>query len=320
MDNITNITPMIKSKSYIMEEMKKLIDGGIPDGLRTDIKELDEIIRLKLGTFVVMTGYAGMGKSEFIDWLCYKYHIKYGYKTLYYSPENTTQLHMPKLISKFSGKTFKDLTKEERYNVLGYIIDNFYFFDERQEDYIENIITEAEYFIKENDIKIVVFEPFNSFFTKMSNGNLFELNTIRIILTRLRSLAINNNVLVILTAHPKKPTDNYQYATNDIAHSLDFKNRADYSLSIHKKKNDDVEINVDKVRDKNYGKVGKCTLSYDVASGNYYKNDEYNDVKYTHEPFQIPILPKSKDILDVDVGNSNEKEERLIQQNNNRTA
>lgn len=320
MGNITNITPMIKSKSYIMEEMRELINCGIPDGLRTDVKKLDDIIRLKLGTFVVMTGYAGMGKSEFIDWLCYKYNVKYGYKTLYYSPENTTQLHLPKLTSKFTGKSYNDLSIEVRDNVLEYITDNFYFFDERQENYIEDIISEAERFIKEHDIKIVVFEPFNSFITKMTNGNLFELNTIRIILTRLRSLAINNNVLVILTAHPKKPTDNYLYATNDIAHSLDFKNRADYSLSIHRKKNKEVEINVDKVRDKTFGKVGKCTLSYDMASGNYYESDEYNDVEYVHEPFKIPILPQSKDILDVDVGNSNEKEERLIQQNYNRIA
>lgn len=290
MENITNISPMIKSKSYIMEEMKEFLKNGIPEGLKTDIKELDDIIRLKLGAFVVMTGFPGMGKSEFIDWLCYKYHIKYRYKTLYYSPENTTQSHLPKLISKFTGKAFKDLSEKERDNALEYITDNFYFFNECQDNCIEDIISEAKKVIKENDIKIVVFEPFNSFTTKLFNGNLYDLNTIRTILSELRDFAVKNNVLVFLSAHPKKATDNSRQSANDIAHSQDFKNRADYSFSISKKQDNEVEINIDKIRDKNYGKVGKCKLLYDMASGNYY--DDYNDAEYVHKPFILSNLTK----------------------------
>ena len=109
MTDMNNIESLVVPKSYIIEQMNTVCDSGIPDGLRTGVSCLDNLVRLQLGAFVVITGYSGVGKSEFIDWLCYRYNIKYGYKTLVYSPENSIQQHLPKLISKFTGKAFNIL-------------------------------------------------------------------------------------------------------------------------------------------------------------------------------------------------------------------
>ena len=234
--------------------------------------------------------------------MCYRYHVQYGHKTLYFSNENPTILHLPKLISKITGKSYNSLSSEERSRALEYVCEHFYFFDTEQEKYIEDVIEEAEKFIIEHNIQSVVFEPYNSFISKMADGNIFDLNTIRLILTKLRNLAIKHNVLVIISAHPKKPNDMKLPTAYDIAHSADFKNRADYNISVHRNPKDkDVRIGVDKVRDKNFGKGGECRLSYDNESGNYYSSDEYYDSEYVHESFELPVFKCKTDVLDVDV-------------------
>ena len=66
---MNNIESLVVPKSYIIEQMNTVCDSGIPDGLRTGVSSLDNLVRLQLGAFVVITGYSGVGKSEFIDWL-----------------------------------------------------------------------------------------------------------------------------------------------------------------------------------------------------------------------------------------------------------
>lgn len=290
MTDMNNIESLVVPKSYIIEQMNTVCDSGIPDGLRTGVSCLDNLVRLQLGAFVVITGYSGVGKSEFIDWLCYRYNIKYGYKTLVYSPENSIQQHLPKLISKFTGKAFNNLVPADRENALWYVCDNFLFIDTNQGKPIEQIISETEKYIIEENIKILVFEPYNSFMTQMSDGDVFNLNTIRLILTKLRDLAVKHNVLVIMSAHPKKPNDSKPPTAYDIAHSADFKNRADYNITIHRNKGAKVQIVVDKVRDKNFGICDKCNLLYDMDSGNYYNSDDYRDSEYIHEAIEFQKL------------------------------
>ena len=304
MNKYSHLLPSVKPKSYIQEQMKTLQKSGIPDGLRTGIKELDEVVRLQLGTLAIITGYAGVGKSEFIDWLCYRFHIGYGHDTLFYSPENPTELHLPKLISKFTGKSYNSLSQEERDVALEYICQHFHFFDTSQDKCIEEVIADMERHIVEYGTRIVVVDPYNSIISKMSDGNIFELNTIRVILTQLRNLAIKHNVLVFLGAHPKKPNDMKLPTAYDIAHSADFKNRADYNISIHRNpKHEDVRIGVDKIRDKNFGKGGDCRISYDIESGNYFSSDEDEDYDdgYVHESIELPTIRRKADVLDVNV-------------------
>ena len=46
MNTYSHLLPSIKPKSYIEEQMKKLRDGGIPDGLRTGIDSLDDMVAI----------------------------------------------------------------------------------------------------------------------------------------------------------------------------------------------------------------------------------------------------------------------------------
>lgn len=302
MKKYQHLLPLVKPKSLIIKEMEELQEKGIPDGLRTGVKSFDDLVRLNWGSLVIVTGYAGMGKSEFIDWLCYRYSIKYGHKVWVYSPENTTKSHLPKLVSKFTGKAYNNLTPEERKRAENYICDNFRFFDMSHDMCIEDVIEESKRRIIEDGVKYLTFEPFNSFNTKMKGGNLFELSTICYILSKLRDLAVKHDVIVFLSAHPTKPNDFKMPNAYDIAHSADFKNRADYVLAIHRNHKDEVvEVGVDKVRDRNYGKCGKCKLAYDMESGNYFEYNEYRETQYIHEDFEFPELPEKKEALDVEV-------------------
>lgn len=297
------LLPAIAPRTYLRELIQETVNNGLPEGLLTGVDGLDEMIRLPLGTLAILTGYAGMGKSEFIDWLCCKYNTRYGHKILINSPENQLKLHIPKLISKITGKAYENLSSDERERATEYIYKNFFFFLTSQNRCIEDIIAEAERFIVEQNVKVFISEPFNSFTTRMSNGDIFNLHTICTILTMLRYLAEKYNILVIVSAHPTKPNDFTKPTGYNIAHSADFMNKADYLLGVHRKKDDtDVTIIVDKVRDKHYGKCGECKLSYDLESGNYFEYDEYDDDDaYEHEHFELPALPEKKEALDIEV-------------------
>ena len=301
-----DLMPSIRAKSYIKKQMEEVLTVGLPKGLYTGEQNLDDLVRLDLGMFAVVTGYANVGKSELIDWLCVSYNLNYKYTTLFYSPENSIQSHITKLTSKLMGKSYDDLSIDERNQALEYVCSNFYFYDTSSDKFIEDVLTDMEKHVLELGTKVVVLEPFNSFSTQLSGGNLYELNAIRSILTKLRDFAIQHNVLVILAAHPKKPNDlkSLTPTAYDISGSADFKNRADVVLVIDRRQNDQqskVTISADKVRDKNYGRVGECNLKYDYASGNYYHFEKLKNNPYVHRSIELPELTSKTDVLDVNV-------------------
>jgi ribosome biogenesis GTPase A len=86
-----DLMPSIRAKSYIKKQMEEVLTVGLPKGLYTGEQNLDDLVRLDLGMFAVVTGYANVGKSELIDWLCVSYNLNYKYTTLFYSPENSIQ-------------------------------------------------------------------------------------------------------------------------------------------------------------------------------------------------------------------------------------
>ena len=92
------------------------------------------------------------------------------------------------------GKSYDDLSIDERNQALEYVCSNFYFYDTSSDKFIEDVLTDMEKHVLELGTKVVVLEPFNSFSTQLSGGNLYELNAIRSILTKLRDFAIKHNV------------------------------------------------------------------------------------------------------------------------------
>ena len=309
--------PSVLTKDYLMTALNGLYNDGLPTGLYTGLDSLDKVCRLDKGKLLTITGVPNHGKSEFVDFLTCTYNKLYGYKTLYFSPENQpVELHIAKLMRKFTGKPFgKNTISTEAVQTAGsYILNNFFFFNYQKIKKLADILSEAKKIVDEHGIGILVLDAYNKIESELPNGVL-ETNFISKIMDNLCDFAITNNVLVILVAHPRKMERDGDKvkcpSAYDINGSANFNNKSDFVMAVHRDvKKDDVLIKVDKVRFNNYGISGRSStvrLKYDIASGNYYEDknggaytEDDDECAYIHQPFDFPTITHT-DPLDVEV-------------------
>lgn len=270
------------SKNILKQSINNLYNDGLPFGLTTDVQNLDNIFRIDRGKLVTITGIPNMGKSEFLDFLCTQYNKIHGLKTVYFSPENQPlELHMSKLISKYTNTSFsKDCINVNEYNkVVDYVTDNYYFLNYENVFDLDVVLNETEQLINNENIGILVVDSYNKL-EAQKDFSVSETDYISKVLDKLERFAKKMNIIVFLVAHPRKMqkdgAGNYIIPSPyDINGSANFFNKSDYCLTVHRDYiNNNTIIKVDKVKFKNYGAVGECTLGYDCNSGNYFGIDD----------------------------------------------
>ena len=304
--------PTILPAGYLKDRMNTIRTKGLPKGFYTGVSNLDDVFRLDKGRLITITGVPNCGKSEFVDFLITTYNKLYGTKTLCFSPENQPcELHLSKLVSKFTNKPFEELSQAEIDVAIDYICKNIYFFNYDKVKSFDDINSLVASMHSSLGFDILVVDSYNKVeWNKPSNET--ETDFISKMLDKLCEMAINYNIMVILVAHPRKmewrngekvaqcPT------AYDINGSANFYNKSDFVLAVHRDRdyyNEIVTIRVDKVKFNHYGTQGSCLLKYDVASGNYYnapgKFDFDEKAAYTPIEFTLPSLPAKKEPLDV---------------------
>ena len=293
--------PSLLPKEHLMQCINDIYNHGLPQGLYTHVSNLDELFRLDRGRVITITGVPNYGKSEFVDFLTTTYNKLYGMKTLYFSPENQPlSFHMAKLVSKYTNKKLKDASKTEVNNTALYVCDNFYFCNYQIINKLSQIMDIGETVVKENNVSIIVIDAYNKVEAERPN-ELSETEFVSKVMDKLCNFAIQYNVMVILVAHPRKMAyDNSSqsyYCPNayDINGSANFYNKSDFVFTVHRDfDRDETIIKCDKVKFKNYGKIGECRLKYDIDSGNYYNaapNDGYyrEDEELAYKPIEFTI-------------------------------
>ena len=297
--NLLGNMPSLLPKEHLMQCINDIYNHGLPQGLYTHVSNLDELFRLDRGRVITITGVPNYGKSEFVDFLTTTYNKLYGMKTLYFSPENQPlSFHMAKLVSKYTNKKLKDASKTEVNNTALYVCDNFYFCNYQIINKLSQIMDIGETVVKENNVSIIVIDAYNKVEAERPN-ELSETEFVSKVMDRLCNFAIQYNVMVILVAHPRKMAyDNSSqsyYCPNayDINGSANFYNKSDFVFTVHRDfDRDETIIKCDKVKFKNYGKIGECRLKYDIDSGNYYNaapNDGYyrEDDELAYKPIEF---------------------------------
>lgn len=265
---------------------KFFADGGMK-GLKIDMPEIDEIVSWRPGSFIVVTGIPGHGKSEFIDFLVVSLNRLHGFKTLFFSPENDpVTYHMSKLSMKITGKRFGTpyMTHEEMSTVYTDIKQNFFFIEPDLFD-IDQILELAAVMVKMHGIKVFVVDPFNTLELK-NPENISETNVINRLLGKFKDFIRNYNVSMILSAHPRKmdvlgksDVANHREPTlYDISGSANFYNRCDYGIIVHRADKDVKDskgdrnytnITFEKIRWRELGQPASCKLRYNYVNGRY---------------------------------------------------
>lgn len=299
-----NTLNKVLSKQYLIDEIKDLFENGVPTGFKIGVPTIDAIFRLDTSMVNIITGVPNYGKSEFLDFFNVRLNKLYGLKVMYFSPENTpVKLHLQKLLSKLTNKSFKDLSKEEIANEMNYICDNFFFLNYETVNTLDDILAQAEKLIIEKGVQIINIDPFNSL-EDQRPANLTETEYVSQVMTKLQKFSKRFKVLVNLIVHPKKMGsyengDTIMPSRYDLNGSANFANKADYIIIVHRDfANNATVIKCDKCKFANYGKIGQTVIKYDIQSTNYFDLDEKDYLfSFDKEDKQQQIYNTAKEVL-----------------------
>lgn len=272
----------------LIDKMITLYDNGLPNCIEvknTSLSGLNRIFKLMFGHLCIGTGIPSHGKSNFTEWLVLNYLLENDLKASFFSPEHQPmELHMSSFVQKVIGKNyFYEIENTQKVSKL----DIMQFHDwANQKLYLtspENgefatwdwIFEKFREQIYSFGINIFVIDAWNKV---EHNGNKTERENISLTLSRLTQFAQQNNVLIIVIAHPtkmKKENGIYEKPTlYDVSGSADFRNQTHDGFCIYRFFGEEpytTFINL-KTKYSFQGEIGaNIDFDYHKPSGRYYE-------------------------------------------------
>lgn len=258
------------------QSLDALFENGMQKGVTIGHECFDRLCSFETKRLCVVTGIPGSGKSEFIDEIAERLNIRYGWRFAYFSPENAPlAYHASKLIEKFTGKKFgKETLKFGEYKqVKKHLEENIFFINPKDDFRLETILEKAKFLVRRKGIKALVIDPYNRLEDESEGHN--ETKYISRQLDRLTNFAQQNDVLVILMAHPTKQPRNKDGVIEaptlyDISGSANFYNKTDFGIVVHRNRLENtVEVIIQKVKFRHLGECGTALFKYNLNNGRY---------------------------------------------------
>lgn len=244
-------------------------------GLKIGIRPLDQILRMDKKSLAVLTAKPNQGKSTFINFYCYQMAINNKWKTLYFNFETD------------NGRFISDLVK--LYGDVEQVIEYCHIVNIKDITSLTDVFEAIMESKRTNNIDMCVIDPFMRL-----NGWLSDVNTYNIgkVLTDLQQIAINEDILLLIAAHPTKIKEGMDINPNDIMGSTYFYTVSDFifSMNITDRENMFTEIRTLKIRNNlDMGICGaSCLLQFDPFTKRYeeVKEDVFD------EPFRKEGIEK----------------------------
>lgn len=238
----------------------------------TGWKQFDEIVKLRTGYLMVVTGYPSRGKSTFVSNLLVKLTKKYGFKHLIASFESTPASAYVEILEMYKEKSLNLLMVEQGniFDELGVISEHFFRLDTSKQWSIDEIIEKTESMVKKYGIKTLVIDPYNRLKNEYNDR---EDKYVGSILSKLCMLSKKLDILIIFVAHPKKPDGEETPSMYSISGSSDWYNMCDYGIIVHRDRDKQSEelnnspiIGIGKVKNHLLGKPsgGSVRLRYNI--------------------------------------------------------
>jgi twinkle protein len=263
----------------------ELFNDKETDVYKTGWTNFDELLKIKTGYLMVVTGYPSRGKSYFVKNMLMNLSKRYDMKHLVASFEDTKGSLYTSLYEMYTKKTIFKTKYEEGKNALtkilggdeyGFITEHFYGFENDRQWDIDSIIDRTEIEYIKHGIKTLVIDPYNRLKNDYTER---EDKYIGSILSKLCMLAKKLNILVIFIAHPKKPEKGMEMSPPtmySISGSGDWYNMADYGIVVHRNRTetgtleDFVKVDIQKVKNFSLGepKGGNITLKFNKITRN----------------------------------------------------
>lgn len=263
-------------------EINDMYVNGLETGADTGMEDFDRLLKFAKGYITTITGIPGHGKSDFLDQLCLKLHLRHGWKFAFYSPENKpTRLHFSKLARKAIGKKwfgFDRITTEERDSVKNSLNNSFWFLKPEKDFTIDSILKLVKQLVKAHGIDAFIIDAWNKLEHQYT---VSETKYIGETLDKIAMFCEENNVHCFLVAHPTKiykdkATGFYEIPTMyNIAGSANFYNKSDNGICVYRNfETHMTDIYVQKVKFSHWGEIGRAEFRYALDSGRFELEDE----------------------------------------------
>lgn len=296
---------MIKNLTSVRDEIESIIQKPDQRGELTGFKNLDAIYSVKQGSFTIILGAPGHGKTELIFEVCMNQTQRYGKRHLIYSPETGSVAEIIlELAHKYTGKPlykssyYTDCcTPMERENALLWVDHYFVFEDADQEARsFEELCEDLKKEEKDSKRKIdtIMAEPYNELRHDMSGYGTRQDLYIETFMADVRRFCKKENKHVFLSFHPGTQTmitakdGRYSYypmpKAREAAGGQAALRKAMTWINIWRPpktaKNDhgqpyqenEVVIMVEKAKPKGVSFKGKTSMFFDWAKNRYYED------------------------------------------------
>jgi len=275
----------VSSVSDWDSEYDNFLLKGMGKGFTIGKKHFDGIFSTYTGQYIVVTGIPSSGKSDFVDQMCIGYNLQYGWKIAYASPENKPNvIHASKLEAKICGQW---ISKPEQINSLWHksakeFIDNNFKFIDLDRFELDEVLSKTKRLISKFGIKVLVVDPYNKVKLKSAaNKNVNDYTNEY--LNRIDEFARINDILIILVAHPVKPSGEERKVYEPDFYSIkgggEFYDMSPHGLLVHRDYDlDMVKVKVLKVKFQHLGENRKYIwCKWNRLNGRYIEYDHQSE-------------------------------------------
>lgn len=260
-----------------------LYETGIQPGLRPPWLSLAPYYTVKPGQVTVCTGCPHSGKSPFINAMALHCAKAYGWPIAWSSPEHLPYHDLAARLFEqyfvhlsFSEGTIYKMTRADVWKAITDLEKVCYFLPASEKNAtIQFVLSRCEPLI-DKGLKGLVIDPYGEFEHKRPSG-MTETEYVSQLLTTIRLFARRHQIHVWIIAHPTKiqkgDDGNYLLVKPyDIAGSAAWFNKPDNILSIHRthEEPDMTQVHVQKVKFREVGHTGSCTLRHDSRTGTFH--------------------------------------------------
>lgn len=281
----------VKTTSEMAGDMMDFYLHGEQRGLSTGWSGFDELYTVGTGQLTIVTGVPSHGKSEFIDAMMVNLAEDFGWVFAVCSPENMpVSRHVSKLAEKYVRKPFfpgnrERMSPRELIESLDWMQQHFFWIVPEEALSIDALLTKVRALIFRHGVRGLIIDPWNEFEHKRPAG-YSETEYVGETLGKITRFARRNGVHIWLVAHPsklyRKDDGAYPVPTPyDISGSAHWRNKATNCLCVWRDEQDQsstrVEVHVQKVRFKSFGRQGMAEFEWERSTGRYRMVHEHVD-------------------------------------------
>lgn len=280
--SINRASPLAIEGYFELDELPELAE---PRAYTTGILGMDRHWKLRLGDTTVITGIPGHGKSSFINEVCCRMAQIHGWRTVFFSPEQTAQTdHRRALRSFYSERLEIDMTDDEKAAADRWIREHFGFIipGDDNDVTLDWFLPVAKSAMLRKEAQILVIDPWNEM-DHTRPPDMSQTEYVGFAIKTFKKFAKKLNIHQIIAAHPAK----LQRAKDgkvpvpglyDISDSAHWYNKPDAGLVVHR---EDLKVNktlirIQKTRYHTIGIPGDLYGAWNIDRSRYTMADEGN--------------------------------------------